>query len=57
MIMPDELDFEHGAALPVNYIAAYHMLFEFGNLRPNKTVLIHMAAGKYSTLMQYYGLY
>ncbi|ELT93711.1 hypothetical protein CAPTEDRAFT_154528 [Capitella teleta] len=43
--MPKEMSFEEGAAIPVNYITAYHMLFEFGNLRPNKSVLIHMAAG------------
>ncbi|CAF3325435.1 unnamed protein product [Rotaria socialis] len=43
--MPDKLSFEEGAALLVNYITAYQILFEFGNLRPNKSVLIHMAAG------------
>ncbi|CAF0798379.1 unnamed protein product [Rotaria sordida] len=43
--MPDNMSFEDGAALLVNYITAYHILFEFGNLRPNKSVLIHMAAG------------
>ncbi|CAF3346903.1 unnamed protein product [Rotaria sp. Silwood1] len=43
--MPDEMSFEEGAALLVNYITAYQILFEFGNLRPNKSVLIHMAAG------------
>jgi NADPH:quinone reductase-like Zn-dependent oxidoreductase len=43
--MPKDMTFEEGAAIPVNYITAYHMLFEFGNLRPNKSVLIHMAAG------------
>ena len=44
--MPDQMSFEEGAALIVNYITAYHILFEFGNLRPNKSVLVHMAAGK-----------
>ena len=44
--MPDKISFEEGAALLVNYITAYHILFEFGNLRPNKSVLIHMAAGQ-----------
>jgi NADPH:quinone reductase-like Zn-dependent oxidoreductase len=43
--MPDKMSFEEGAALLVNYITAYQILFEFGNLRPNKSVLIHMAAG------------
>jgi len=43
--MPERMTFEEGAALLVNYITAYQILFEFGNLRPNKSVLIHMAAG------------
>ncbi|XP_036408561.1 synaptic vesicle membrane protein VAT-1 homolog [Megalops cyprinoides] len=44
-IMPEGMGFEEGAALPVNYITAYMMLFDFGNLRPNQSVLVHMAAG------------
>ncbi|KAM4692393.1 synaptic vesicle membrane protein VAT-1 homolog [Rhinophrynus dorsalis] len=48
-IMPDEMSFEEGAALLVNYITAYMILFNFGNLRPNQSVLIHMAAGGVGT--------
>ncbi|XP_056607860.1 synaptic vesicle membrane protein VAT-1 homolog [Triplophysa dalaica] len=44
-LMPEGMSFEEAAALPVNYITAYMMLFDFGNLRPNQSVLIHMAAG------------
>lgn len=44
-LMPDGMSFEEAAALPVNYITAYMMLFDFGHLRPNQSVLIHMAAG------------
>ena len=43
--MPDAMSFEEGAAIPVNYITAYHMLFRVGCLRPGEKVLIHMAAG------------
>ncbi|CAJ1081000.1 synaptic vesicle membrane protein VAT-1 homolog [Xyrichtys novacula] len=43
--MPEEMSFEEGAALPINYLTAYMMLFEMANLRPGKSVLIHMAAG------------
>lgn len=43
--MPERMSFEEGAALPVNYMTAYMMLFEMANLRPGKSVLIHMAAG------------
>ncbi|MEV4642343.1 medium chain dehydrogenase/reductase family protein [Actinoplanes sp. NPDC049548] len=43
--MPDDLGFTEGAALPVNYLTAYHMLFRVANLRPGARVLVHMAAG------------
>jgi NADPH:quinone reductase-like Zn-dependent oxidoreductase len=43
--MPDAMTFEEAAALPVNYITAYHMLFRTAQLRPGSSVLIHMAAG------------
>jgi NADPH:quinone reductase-like Zn-dependent oxidoreductase len=43
--MPDAMSFEEGAALPVNYITAYHMLFRIAAVRPRETVLVHMAAG------------
>lgn len=43
--LPDSLSFDEGAALPVNYLTAYHMLFYVAPLRPGMKVLIHMAAG------------
>lgn len=48
-LIPDGMSFEEAAALPVNYITAYMMLFDFGNLRPNQSVLIHAAAGGVGT--------
>ncbi|XP_062451313.1 synaptic vesicle membrane protein VAT-1 homolog [Rhea pennata] len=48
-LMPEGMSFEEGAAFPVNYITAYMILFDFGNLRPNQSVLIHMAAGGVGT--------
>lgn len=47
--MPDAMGFEEGAALPVNYLTAYHMLFEIKRLRPGEKVLVHMAAGGVGT--------
>ncbi|KAJ8253708.1 hypothetical protein COCON_G00203200 [Conger conger] len=44
-LMPEGMGFEEAAALPVNYITAYMILFDMGNLRPNQSVLVHMAAG------------
>uniref|UniRef100_A0A8C0JEH9 Vesicle amine transport 1 n=2 Tax=Chelonoidis abingdonii TaxID=106734 RepID=A0A8C0JEH9_CHEAB len=48
-LMPDGMSFEEAAAFLVNYITAYMILFDFGNLRPNQSVLIHMAAGGVGT--------
>nr|XP_020742179.1 synaptic vesicle membrane protein VAT-1 homolog isoform X2 [Odocoileus virginianus texanus] len=44
-LMPETMTFEEAAALLVNYITAYMVLFDFGNLRPGHSVLVHMAAG------------
>ncbi|XP_043910593.1 synaptic vesicle membrane protein VAT-1 homolog [Protopterus annectens] len=44
-MIPEGMSFEEAAALLVNYITAYMMIFDFGNLRPNQSILIHMAAG------------
>ncbi len=46
--MPPGMSFHEAAALPVSYVTAHLMLFEFGNLHhgTNKSVLVHMAAGK-----------
>jgi NADPH:quinone reductase-like Zn-dependent oxidoreductase len=42
---PDKMTFEEAAAIPVNYLTAYHMLFHVGGLRKGSSVLVHMAAG------------
>jgi NADPH:quinone reductase-like Zn-dependent oxidoreductase len=43
--LPDGASFEEAAALPVNYLTAYHMLFRVACVRPGERVLVHMAAG------------
>ncbi|XP_067397515.1 synaptic vesicle membrane protein VAT-1 homolog [Emydura macquarii macquarii] len=48
-LMPDGMSFEEAAGFLINYITAYMILFDFGNLRPNQSVLIHMAAGGVGT--------
>lgn len=45
LIMPEPMSFEEGAAIPINYLTAYLMLFEMANLRSGQSILIHMAAG------------
>ncbi|MEW5741756.1 MAG: medium chain dehydrogenase/reductase family protein [Myxococcota bacterium] len=43
--IPDSMSLDEAAALPVNYLTAYHMLFWVAPLQPGMKVLIHMAAG------------
>jgi NADPH:quinone reductase-like Zn-dependent oxidoreductase len=43
--MPEGMTFEEGAALPVVYLTAWHMLFRVAAIRPGEKVLVHMAAG------------
>jgi NADPH:quinone reductase-like Zn-dependent oxidoreductase len=45
LTMPAAMSFEEGAALPVVYVTAYHMLFRVSHLRPGMRVLVHMAGG------------
>ncbi len=43
--IPDDLTFEQGAAIPVNYLTAWTMLVWLGNAHPGEKVLVHAAAG------------
>jgi NADPH:quinone reductase-like Zn-dependent oxidoreductase len=43
--LPDELTFEQGAAIPVNYATAWAGLIGYGNLQAGERVLIHSAGG------------
>lgn len=43
--IPGDKSFEEAAALPVNYLTAYHLLFRTAAVRPGERVLVHMAAG------------
>ena len=43
--MPANMSFEQAAALPVNYLTAYHMLHRVAHVRSGQRLLIHSAAG------------
>lgn len=43
--LPAGMSFEEGAAIPVNYMTAYHSMFVMGNLQPGDRILVHTAAG------------
>lgn len=47
--MPEAMTFEEGAALPVNYLTAYHIIHNIHRTRPGDRVLVHMAAGGVGT--------
>ena len=47
--MPSAMSYAEGAALPVNYLTAYHMLFEIRRVRPGEAILVHQAAGGVGT--------
>ena len=43
--LPEKMTFEEGAAMPVVYATAHHMMLVAGHLREGSTVLVHSAAG------------
>jgi NADPH:quinone reductase-like Zn-dependent oxidoreductase len=43
--LPDDLTFEQGAAIPVNYGTAWAALLGYGSLQPGERVLVHSAGG------------
>ena len=47
--LPDELSFDEGAAIPMNYLTAQFALGERGQVREGETVLVHGAAGGVGT--------
>jgi NADPH:quinone reductase len=44
-VLPDDLDLELGACVPIPFGTADDCLFEFGRLRPGEIVLVHAGAG------------
>src|SRR6202171_2234244 len=42
---PEQLSFEQGAAIPVNYLTAWALLVTMGGLKKGEAVLIHNAGG------------
>jgi NADPH:quinone reductase-like Zn-dependent oxidoreductase len=43
--IPESLDFERAAALPLNYLTAYQLICVMGGLNKGESVLIHNAGG------------
>lgn len=49
LVFPARLSFAQAAALPVQWLTAWHMLVELGNVRKGHTVLVQAAAGGVGT--------
>lgn len=49
--LPDQLDFIHGAAFPVQALTAWHVLHTMGRVEKSDTVLVHSAAGGVGQLL------
>jgi synaptic vesicle membrane protein VAT-1 len=43
--LPAGISFGDAAAIPLNYLTAYHTMFVMGNLQPGDRILVHGAAG------------
>lgn len=48
--LPDALDFDHAAAIPLQGLTAYHVIKTSGAMKPGESVLVHAAAGGVGTL-------
>ena len=48
--VPDELDFDEAAAIPLQGLTAYHVLETSGQLKEGESVVVHAAAGGVGTL-------
>jgi NADPH2:quinone reductase len=48
--IPEQLDFHHAVALPLQGLSAYHILKTMGRLEKDESVLIHAAAGGVGTI-------
>lgn len=51
--MPDNMSYQDGAALAMNYLTAYIMLFDMANLRKGQSVFVHSVGGGVVSCSQY----
>lgn len=43
--IPDEMSFQDAAAITMNYLVGYIIVFELLSLRPGKSLMLHSAGG------------
>lgn len=51
ILLPKEISFEQGAAIPLQGMTAHYLLHEFRKIKPQDIVLIHAAAGGMGLLL------
>jgi NADPH2:quinone reductase len=49
MTISDEIDMDEAAAVPVNYLTAYHMMHTMAQVKEGQTILVYAAAGGVGT--------
>lgn len=43
--IPENMTFIEAAAMAINYVVAYILLFDLASIRPGKSLLLHSAGG------------
>ncbi|MBC7003177.1 zinc-binding dehydrogenase [Photobacterium sp. BZF1] len=51
VVLPDSIDLNEAAVLPVNYFTAYHMLHNVARIESGKTALVYAASGGVGTAL------
>jgi NADPH2:quinone reductase len=49
--IPEEIDMDAAAALPINYLTAYHMIHTLAHIEPGQIILANAAAGGVGTVI------
>jgi len=49
--LPDSVPYDLAAAMPLNYITAYHMFHNLGQVKAGQTILVHAGAGGVGTAL------
>jgi NADPH:quinone reductase-like Zn-dependent oxidoreductase len=52
--IPDEISFQDAAAITMNYLVAYIIVFELLPIRPGKSLILHSAGGGVVSIQKYY---
>lgn len=54
--IPDELSFQDAAAMTMNYLVAYVIVYDLLSLRAGKSVLLHSAGGGVVSIQFYFSM-